>query len=39
MGNQIAGRDITQKRKKHIKSRVFVPEDAGKWFAESQNGA
>ena len=39
MGNQIAGRDITQKRKKHIKSRVFVPEDAGKWFAELQNDA
>lgn len=28
-GIQIAGSEITQKRKKHIKSRVVVPEDAG----------
>ncbi|EMD35441.1 hypothetical protein CERSUDRAFT_85420 [Gelatoporia subvermispora B] len=30
IGNQIAGSDISQKRKKHMKSRVVVPEDAGK---------
>lgn len=34
MGIQIAGREINQKRKKHIKSRVFVPDDAGIEFAE-----
>ena len=33
MGNQIAGRDISQKRKKHIKSRVVVPLDVGRWLA------
>lgn len=33
MGNQIAGREMSQKRKKHMKSFVSVPEDAGKWFA------
>lgn len=33
MGNQMAGSDMSQKRKKHIKSRVVVPEDAGRWFA------
>lgn len=32
IGNQIAGSEINQKRKKHIKSRVVVPEDAGRWF-------
>ena len=37
MGNQIAGRDISQKRKKHIKSRVVVPDDAGRWFAEGHD--
>lgn len=25
----MAGSETSQKRKKHIKSRVFVPEDAG----------
>ena len=30
MGNQMAGREMSQKRKKHRKSFVVVPEDAGK---------
>jgi hypothetical protein len=30
IGNQIAGREINQKRKKHMKSLVVVPDDAGK---------
>ena len=30
IGNQMAGRDINQKRKKHMKSLVVVPEDAGR---------
>ena len=34
MGNQMAGREMSQKRKKHIKSFVVVPEDAGKWLAD-----
>ena len=34
MGNQIAGREMSQNRKKHIKSRVVVPDEAGRWFAE-----
>ncbi len=29
MGNQMAGSEMSQKRKKHIKSRVFVPDDSG----------
>jgi hypothetical protein len=29
MGNQMAGREISQKRKKHIKSLVLVPDEAG----------
>ena len=29
----MAGREINQNRKKHIKSLVVVPEDAGRWFA------
>jgi hypothetical protein len=29
----MAGKEISQKRKKHIKSRVVVPEDAGRWLA------
>ena len=33
MGNQIAGSEISQNRKKHKKSRVLVPEDAGMWLA------
>lgn len=33
IGNQIAGREMSQKRKKHMKSRVVVPEDAGRWLA------
>jgi hypothetical protein len=33
IGNQIAGNEISQKRKKHIKSFVSVPDDAGRWFA------
>lgn len=32
-GIQIAGSEMSQKMKKHIKSRVFVPDDAGRWFA------
>lgn len=34
MGYQMAGRDINQKRKKHIKSLVVVPDDSGRWFAD-----
>ena len=34
MGNQMAGREMSQKRKKHIKSFVVVPEDAGRWLAD-----
>ena len=34
IGNQIAGREMSQNRKKHIKSRVVVPDEAGRWFAE-----
>ena len=34
MGIQMAGKEINQKRKKHMKSRVFVPDDAGIEFAE-----
>jgi len=30
IGNQMAGREINQKRKKHMKSLVVVPEDAGR---------
>ena len=33
IGNQMAGSEMSQKRKKHIKSLVFVPEDAGIEFA------
>lgn len=33
MGNQMAGREISQKRKKHMKSRVDIPADSGKLFA------
>ena len=33
MGNQIAGREMSQKRKKHMKSRVLVPDDSGMEFA------
>lgn len=29
----MAGSEINQKRKKHMKSRVVVPDEAGKWFA------
>lgn len=29
MGIQMAGSDMSQKRKKHMKSRVFVPDEAG----------
>jgi hypothetical protein len=32
----MAGREINQKRKKHIKSLVVVPEEAGRWFANKQ---
>lgn len=32
-GNHIKGSEMSQKRKKHIKSRVLVPEDAGIEFA------
>ena len=32
-GIQIAGSEISQKMKKHAKSRVVVPEAAGRWFA------
>ena len=34
MGNQMAGREMSQKRKKAIKSFVVVPEDSGKWLAD-----
>ena len=30
MGNQMAGRDINQNKKKHMKSLVVVPEDSGR---------
>ena len=30
MGNHMAGRDMSQKRKKHMKSFVVVPEDSGR---------
>jgi len=30
IGNQIAGREMSQKRKKHIKSLVVVPDDSGR---------
>jgi hypothetical protein len=33
MGNQIAGREINQKRKKHMKSRVLIPALSGRPFA------
>ena len=33
MGNQIAGSEMSQNRKKHIKSFVVVPDDAGRWLA------
>lgn len=33
IGNQMAGSEISQKRKKHMKSFVSVPDDAGRWFA------
>ena len=33
IGNQMAGREMSQKRKKHMKSRVVVPEEAGRWLA------
>lgn len=32
-GSQMAGSEMSQNMKKHMKSRVVVPEDAGKWFA------
>ena len=35
-GNQMSGSEMSQKRKKHRKSRVFVPEDAGIEFAVAQ---
>lgn len=31
----MAGREISQKRKKHIKSRVVMPADSGREFAAS----
>ena len=33
MGNQMAGREMSQKRKKHIKSRVFIPAEGDSPFA------
>ena len=33
IGNQMAGREMSQNKKKHMKSRVVVPDDAGIWFA------
>jgi hypothetical protein len=30
----MAGSEMSQKRKKHIKSRVVIPALAGRWFAE-----
>ena len=36
IGNQIKGREMSQKRKKHIKSRVVVPEDAGNELATGE---
>ena len=33
----MAGSDISQKRKKHMKSLVFVPEEAGMLFADEQS--
>lgn len=33
MGNQIAGSETSQNRKKHMKSRVVVPEEGGKVLA------
>jgi hypothetical protein len=33
MGNQIAGREMNQKRKKHIKSLVLIPALSGRPFA------
>jgi len=36
MGNQIAGSDMNQNKKKHMKSRVFVPEEAANELAELQ---
>ena len=32
----MAGSDISQKRKKHMKSLVFIPEEAGMLFADEQ---
>ena len=37
MGNQMAGREISQNRKKHIKSRVVMPADSGILFAASNS--
>lgn len=37
IGNQMAGSEINQKRKKHIKSRVVVPDDSGRWLAGCLN--
>jgi len=33
MGNQIAGSEMNQKRKKHIKSRVLIPALSGRRLA------
>ena len=33
----MAGRDISQNKKKHIKSFVVVPEDSGRWLAAGGN--
>jgi len=35
MGNQIAGREMNQKRKKHIKSLVLIPALSGRPFGIS----
>jgi hypothetical protein len=35
IGNQITGSEMSQKRKKHRKSWVFVPDDAGIEFGRS----
>jgi len=33
IGNQMAGSEINQKRKKHMKSLVVVPDDSGRLLA------
>ena len=37
MGNQIAGSEMSQNKKKHIKSFVVVPDEAGRWLAVRTN--